>query len=70
MHKHGAVRPILNNPLSKFPKNRFALGALPQRPAKGLSDRPLEAFGHGFFVFAWIVWILGLTAPFDFAWNQ
>ena len=41
----------------------FELGALPQRPAKGLSDRPLETFGRKLLVTAWSVWTLGLTAP-------
>ena len=46
--KQGAVRLIPINPQSNSSQNNwpFELGALPQRPAKGPSDRPLEAFGH------------------------
>ena len=31
----------------------LVLVALPQRPAKGLSDRSLETFGRKFVIFAW-----------------
>ena len=48
VHQKGAVRPVPNNPRINISKNNrlFELGALPQRPAKGLSDRPLETFGR------------------------
>ncbi|MBS5617296.1 MAG: hypothetical protein KHW90_02675, partial [Clostridiales bacterium] len=45
----------------------FGYGALPHRPTKGLSGRPLETFGRKYLIFPEIFGSVSLTAHFIYA---
>jgi len=50
LQKNEAVKLKPNISRSKY-LSIFGYGALPHRPTKGLSGRPLETFGHKYLIF-------------------